>query len=319
MRAIQVTALTGPAGLQLADAADPVGEVVIEVRAAGVSFPDLLLSKGEYQDRPELPFSPGVEVSGIVREARPGSALSAGDRVAAFVRRGGWAELASCRAEFAFPLPERISYEEGAALPLNYLTVHLALGRRARLRAGESVLVLGASGGIGTAAIQVAKAMGARTIAVSSSQAGAVTAERAGADVVVAGNDWVAQVQELTGGSGVDVVLDPVGGAAFDSALRLVKREGRLLIIGFASGVIPSVRVNRLLLRNIDLIGVAWGPTVRAQPGYAMQQWTELLALHAGGDIAPVLGGTYELTDAPQALRDLEAGRVAGKLILRVR
>jgi NADPH2:quinone reductase len=319
MRAIQVTALTGPGGLRLAQTADPAGEVVIEVHAAGVSFPDLLLSKGEYQDRPELPFSPGVEVAGVVREAKSGSGLSAGDRVAAFVRRGGWAELAGCRADFVFPLPADISYQEGSALPLNYLTVHLALGRRARLRRGESVLVLGASGGIGTAAIQVATAMGARAIAVSSSRAGAEAAARAGAREVVAGEDWAAQVQELTGGSGADVVLDPVGGPAFESALRLVKREGRLLVIGFASGTIPSVRVNRLLLRNIDLIGVAWGPTVRAEPGYAVQQWAELMALRAGGHIAPVLGHNYQLADAAQALRELEAGGAAGKLTLRVR
>jgi NADPH2:quinone reductase len=319
MRAIQVTALSGPDGLRLTETADPSGEVVIEVHAAGVSFPDLLLSKGEYQDRPELPFTPGVEVAGVVRKASPGSGLSAGDRVAAFVRRGGWAELAACRAGFVFPLPADISYREAAALPLNYLTVHLALLRRARLCRGESVLVLGASGGIGTAAIQVAKAMGARTIAVSSSQAGAGVAARAGADEVVAGKDWAAQVGKLTAGSGADVVLDPVGGPVFEAALRLVRREGRLLVIGFASGTIPSVRVNRLLLRNIDLIGVAWGPTVRAEPGYAAKQWAELMSLHAGGHIVPVLGSTYSLAAAAQALRDLEAGRATGKLTLRVR
>jgi NADPH2:quinone reductase len=316
---MQVTALTGPDGLQLADAAEPTGEVVIEVHAAGVSFPDLLLSKGEYQDRPELPFCPGVEVAGVVRAARRGCGLIAGDRVAAFVRRGGWAELACCRAEFAFPLPGEISYQEGAALPLNYLTVHLALGRRARLRSGESVLILGASGGIGTAAIQVARAMGARVIAVSSSQVGAKTAARAGASEAVAGEGWPRQVLELTGGSGVDVALDPVGGQAFEAALRLVKREGRLLVIGFASGTIPSVRVNRLLLRNIDLIGVAWGPTVQAEPGYPAKQWAELMALRAGGHIAPVLGRSYELADAAQALRELAVGRGMGKLTLRVR
>jgi NADPH2:quinone reductase len=319
MRAIQVTALSGPGGLRLTGTADPSGEVVIEVHAAGVSFPDLLLSKGEYQDRPELPFTPGVEVAGVVREARPGSGLSAGDRVAAFVRRGGWAELAACRAGFVFPLPADIPYREAAALPLNYLTVHLALLRRARLCRGESVLVLGASGGIGTAAIQVAKAMGARTIAVSSSQAGAGAAARAGAGEVVTGEDWAARVQELTGGSGADVVLDPVGGPVFEAALRLVKREGRLLVIGFASGTIPSVRVNRLLLRNIDLMGVAWGPAVRAEPGYAAKQWAELMSLHASGHIAPVLGSTYDLADAAQALRELEDGRARGKLTLRVR
>jgi NADPH2:quinone reductase len=319
MRAIQVTALSGPDGLRLTQTADPSGEVVIEVHAAGVSFPDLLLSKGEYQDRPELPFTPGVEVAGVVREASPGSGLSAGDRVAAFVRRGGWAELAACRAGFVFPLPADISYREAAALPLNYLTVHLALLRRARLCRGESVLVLGASGGIGTAAIQVAKAMGARTIAVSSSQAGAGVAARAGADEVVAGKDWAAQVGKLTAGSGADVVLDPVGGPVFEAALRLVRREGRLLVIGFASGTIPTVRVNRLLLRNIDLIGVAWGPTVRAEPGYAAKQWAELMSLHAGGHIVPVLGSTYSLADAAQALRELEAGRATGKLTLGVR
>jgi NADPH:quinone reductase len=319
MRAIQVTALSGPDGLRLTETADPSGAVVIEVHAAGVSFPDLLLSKGEYQDRPQLPFTPGVEVAGVVREARPGSGLGAGDRVAAFVRRGGWAELAACPAGFVFPLPADISYREGVALPLNYLTVHLALLRRARLCRGESVLVLGASGGIGTAAIQVAKAVGARTIAVSSSQAGAEAAARAGADQVVAGEDWAAQVGELTAGSGADVVLDPVGGAVFEAALRLVKREGRLLVIGFASGSIPSVRVNRLLLRNIDLIGVAWGPTIRAEPGYAAKQWAELMSLHASGHIVPVLGSIYDLADAARALRELEAGRAAGKLTLRVR
>jgi NADPH2:quinone reductase len=317
---MQITDLTGPAGLRLVEVEEPTDAgVLIDVHATGVSFPDLLLSKGEYQDQPTLPFIPGVDVAGIVRSAPSDCGLHPGDRVAAYVRRGGWAEAVRCPAEFAFPLPARMSFADGTALPLNYLTAHLALTRRARLTAGESVLVLGGAGGIGTAAIQVANGLGARTIAVTSSPDKAAVARLAGAHEVVSGPSWAEQVRDLTGETGLDIVVDPVGGEAFATALRLTAREGRVLVIGFASGSVPSVRVNRLLLRNVDLRGVAWGPTVRAEPGYAARQWSELMSLESAGHIRPVLGRVYDLGNAAEALTDLGERAATGKLTLRLR
>src|SRR5512132_2522288 len=258
MRALQVTELSGPDGLELVELREPEpdhmfspGEgVVVEVAAAAVSFPDVLQSRGLYQFKPDPPFVPGAEVAGVVRSAPEGSGLSPGDRVAAFTALGGWAELAVAPPHMTFPLPDELDFAQGAALILNYHTAYFSLKLRGRLAEGERVLVHGAAGGVGTATLQVAKGLGASTVAVVSSEEKEKVAREAGADEVVRSDGpWREQVVELTGG-GVDVVLDPVGGDRFTDSLRSLREDGRVVVVGFTGGEIPEVRVNRLLLGN---------------------------------------------------------------------
>ena len=322
MRAIQVTRLEGPESVELVevpDASPRDGEVLVEVHAAGVTFPEVLQTRGEYQLKPELPFIPGSEVAGVVAAAPAGAAVKAGDRVAAFPGLGGFAELVAARPLAVFPLPENVSFEAGAALPMNYLTMLFALQRRGRLRAGETVLVQGAAGGIGTAAIQVARALGATAIAVVSTDAKAEVARRAGADEVVPAEGFLDRVRELTGGRGVDVVVDPVGGDRFLDSLRSLAVEGRHLVIGFTGREIPTVRVNRLLLNNIEVVGAGWGAYFMRRPEYLQEEWTELLAMLRAGRLEPVIGHVYPLAEAGRAIADLDERRAAGKVILAVR
>ena len=257
MRALQIAELGGPDALEVADVPEPEathmltpGEgVIVDVRAAAVSFPDVLQSRGLYQFKPDLPFVPGAEVAGTVRSAPDGSGLSPGDRVAAFTALGGMAEAAVAPAFMTFALPEPLDFAQGAALILNYHTAYFALKLRGRLEEGERVLVHGAAGGVGTAALQVAKGLGATTVAVVSSDEKEEVARAAGADEVVRSDGpWREQVVERTGG--VDVVLDPVGGDRFTDSLRSLREDGRVVVVGFTGGSIPEVKVNRLLLRN---------------------------------------------------------------------
>ena len=244
MRAAQIVSHDGPTALKVGEAPDPTpgeAEVLVETYVAGVTFPDLLMTRGEYQMSPEFPFVPGSEVAGKVRSAPEGSGFAPGDRVVAFPGVGGFAELTACRAEAVFSLPENFSYAQGAALPMNYLTCEFALDRRGRLAEGETVLVHGAAGGIGTAAIQLAKAMGARVIAVVSSEDKADVAKKAGADDAVMAEGFLPAVKELTGGRGVDVIVDPVGGDRFFDSRRSLAPEGRLLVVGFTGREIPTV------------------------------------------------------------------------------
>ena len=261
----------------------PEGAVLIEVAAAGVCYPDVLLTRGQYQVTPDLPFVPGSEVAGRVRSAPVGSGFARGDRVAAFPFLGGFAEVVSADPAAVFPLPEGVTYDQGAALPMNYLTCHFALRERGRLREGETVLVHGAAGGIGTAAVQLAAAWGARVVAVVSSEGKAQVARDAGAHDVVPAEGFRDAVRDLTSGRGVDVVVDPVGGDRFTDSLRSLAPGGRLLVIGFTAGSIPEVRVNRLLLGNLSVVGVGWGAwwTGRGGPG------TGVPALAVGRPRAP--------------------------------
>ena len=230
MRAAQVTRLDGPSSVEVVDLPEPEGDatqVVIDVAAAGICFPDVLLTRGRYQVTPDLPFVPGSEVAGRVRSAPAGSGFEEGDRVAAFPFLGGFAEVVAAPPTHVFPLPERVTFEQGAALPMNYLTCHFALRERGHLREGETVLVHGAAGGIGTAALQLARAWGARTIAVVSTDDKAEVARGAGADDVVLADGFRAAVTDLTGGRGADVVVDPVGGDRFTDSLRALAHAGR--------------------------------------------------------------------------------------------
>ncbi len=322
MRAVQITTLDGPAALQVVDLPEPTagpGQFLVDVHVAGVTFPEVLQSRGQYQMKPELPFVPGSEVAGTVRQAPDGAAVKVGDRVAAFPMLGGFAEVVAVEPQGVFPLPDRVSFAAGAALPMNYLTVHFGLVRRGQLRAGETVLVHGAAGGVGTAAVQLAAALGARVIAVTSSPEKGEVARQAGAHEVVGADGFRDQVKELTGGKGVDLVVDPVGGDRFTDSLRSLAREGRLLVIGFTGGEIPQVKVNRLLLNNISVVGVGWGAFFLSQLDYLQEQWAELAPLLAAGRLDPVLGPVFPLEQASQALLEMDERRAAGKVLLQVR
>lgn len=322
MRAVQITKLEGPEAVEVVELPEPQpseGQYLIEVHAAGLAFPDLLMTRGAYQMKPGLPFVPGSEVAGIVRAAPSGGAHAVGSRVAAFPGIGGFQELVSVHPQSVFPLPERISFEAGAALPMNYLTVHFGLVRRGRLRAGETVLVHGAAGGVGSAAVQVAKALGARAIAVVSSDAKRKIAEQAGADDVILAEGFLAAAKSLTGGRGVDVVLDPVGGDRFTDSLRSLAPEGRLLVVGFTAGEIPTVKVNRLLLNNVDVVGVGLGAFVMREPALLQNEWAMLMPHLEAGRLDPPIGGVYPLAEAARALSEMDARQAMGKIVLRVR
>ena len=322
MRAAQIVSHDGPTALKVGEAPDPEpgdGQVVIETHVAGVTFPDLLMTRGEYQMSPEFPFVPGSEVAGTVRTAPKGSGLSPGDRVIGFPGTGGFAELTPTRVEAVLPLPESLSFAQGAALPMNYLTCEFALDRRGRLKEGETVLVHGAAGGIGTAAIQLAKAMGARVIAVVSSDEKADVAKKAGADDAVMADGFLPAVKELTGGRGVDLIVDPVGGDRFIDSLRSLAPEGRLLVVGFTGREIPTVKVNRLLLTNTEVVGVGWGAFAFREPNFMREQWDRLLPHIASGAVDPPLGSSYPLERAAEALIELDERRATGKVTLEIR
>lgn len=323
MRAAQITRLDGPAAVEVGHVDEPSpgeGQVLIDVHAAGVSFPEVLQTRGLYQLKPPLPFVPGSEVAGVVASAPPDSGLSVGDRVAAFAMLGGFSERVVASVDMVFHLPEALSYEQGAALPLNYLTAHFALLRRGGLVEGESVLVHGAAGGVGTASIQAAKAFGAgQVIGITSTDAKARVALDAGADEAVSAEGFKDAVKDLTDGRGVDIVVDPVGGDRFTDSLRSLAPHGRLLVIGFTAGEIPTVRVNRLLLNNVDVRGVGWGGYVLTQPGYVAAQWAELVPqIESGALIAPI-GATYPLESVADALRAMDERKATGKIVLTLR
>jgi NADPH:quinone reductase len=322
MRSVQVVSTEGPSGVQVVEAAQPVRgehEVLVEVHALGVSWPDLLLSRGEYQLKPETPFQLGVDLAGVVREAPDGSGLAAGDRVACCLPYGGGADLVAVSADAVFPLPDAVTFEKAAALPMNYLTAQFALATRAQVREGETVLVHGAAGGVGTATLQVAKGYGARTIAVVSTPEKADFVRSLGADDAVLVDGFLGAVQELTGGRGVDVVVDVVGGDLMTDSLRSLGPLGRLLVVGFTGGSIPEVKVNRLLLNNIDVRGVGWGAFAMVRPGFMREQWEALLPMLESGVVDPPVQTTYPVEDVARALGDLAERRVLGKTVLSLR
>jgi NADPH2:quinone reductase len=284
-----------------------------------VSFADMLITRGLYQLKPSLPFIPGLEVAGVLRQAPADSGFASGDRVAAFMFGGAFAEEAAADPAHMVPLPDRLPFPEAGGFVVNYQTAWFALVRRARLEPGEQVLVQGAGGGLGVAVIQVARALGARVVGVTASPAKAAMAEAAGADVVVdAGDGWADKVREATGG-GVDVLIDPVGGDRFDDSLRLLRPDGRLVVVGFAGGAIPQVKTNRLLLRNVGVLGAAWREFIVKEPGFVAEAAAGLSALIEGGRLTPLIGATYPLKDGAQALRDLADRRAVGKLVISVR
>jgi NADPH:quinone reductase len=328
VRAVQITELSGPdTALRLEDLPEPGAThmlsgdraVVVDVHAAGVSFPEVLQTRGEYQVKPPVPFVPGSEVAGVVRSAPEGAAVSQGDRVAACCLLGGFAEVAVAPEFLTFPLSDELDYAQGAGLILNYHTAYFCLKLRGRLAEGETVLIHGAAGGVGTAAIQVARGLGARTIGVVSSDDKEQVARDAGADEVVRSDGpWKDEAKELSGG-GVDVIIDPVGGDRFTDSLRSLAEGGRVVVVGFTAGSIPEVRVNRLLLNNVEVIGAGWGAYVMAKPQVNMEIGEAVNAMVDAGFVRPVVGARFPLEQAAEALKLIDGRGATGKVVLDIR
>ncbi|MGZ4519227.1 MAG: NADPH:quinone oxidoreductase family protein [Mycobacteriaceae bacterium] len=324
MRAVQITRLDGPEHIEIGEVDEPQADptlVCVEVHAAGVAFPDALLTRGLYQYKPDLPFVPGSEVAGVVRSAPADSGFAPGDRVVGLTGlSGGMAEIANLAPDLTFPLPDSVSLTAGAGILFNDLTVHFALTKRGRLAQGETVLVHGAAGGIGTSTLRMARLFGAeRTIAVVSTEAKADKAREAGATDVVLVDGWLQRVRELTGGRGVDVVIDPVGGDRFTDSLRSLAPQGRLVVIGFTGGEIPTVRVNRLLLNNVDVVGAGWGAWFMSHPGYVAAQWAEIAPLLASGELSAPEPSVFPLDRAADAIGALERREALGKVVITLR
>jgi NADPH2:quinone reductase len=322
MRAIAVHQWTEAADLQVSEIAEPEtseGTLKVEVRAAGCNFFDILMVQGKYQVKPPFPFVPGGEISGVVREVGVGvEGFEVGDRILASAWLGGFAEVSVVPASGVYVLPDAMSFAEGAALPIVYPTSYAGLVYRANLQAGEDLLVHAAAGGVGIAAVQIGKALGARVIATAGGAEKLAIARESGADDVIdyREEDFVARVMELTGGKGADVIYDSVGGDVFDRSLKCIAWSGRLLVIGFASGRIPEVRANRILLKNIGIIGLHWGPHAIKEPAKVRETFERLFELYREKKIKPVIFKTYALDDLPVALGELATRRTYGKLIV---
>ena len=323
MKALEIQALTGPDGVAVVERPEPSDDgsgVVIDVVSVGVSFPDLLQSKGLYQFRPDPPFVPGIELAGTVRSAPADSGFSSGDRVCAWTK-ACMAEVVVAKPEEVFHLPEELNWDEGAALIMNYQTAVFCMVHRGGLKAGESVLVLGASGGVGTSGIQVAKGVGASRVIglVSTTEKGEVAREAGADDIVVISDTWKDDVLALTDGRGVDMVYDPVGGDRFLDGIRSLARFGRLIVVGFAAGTIPEVKVNRLLLRNVSVVGAAWGEAVAGDAQLPQRIHTEMLPMITSGAIKPPVGAVLPLEEGQAAYRLLDERHAVGKVVLRAR
>lgn len=321
MRAVRCHELIGPEGLRVDDlpGVEPgAGEIVVDVRAAGVNFPDVLITQGKYQFKPEPPFVPGGEVAGLVRAVGEGvTSFAVGDRVAATMLHGAFAEQVAVPEAAAVKLPEGVSFEIGASILLTYATTMHALVDRARLQPGETLLVLGAAGGVGTAAVEIGKRLGARVIAAASSPEKLAYCREHGADATIDSSreDLKERAKAISSG-GVDVVYDPVGGDLSEAALRAIAWEGRHLVVGFASGVIPKIPANLLLLKGCQAIGVFWGSFAMREPGRNRAHAETVLGWLAGGEIRPHVDGVFPFERAGDALGRLARREVKGKLVL---
>jgi len=322
MKALLCKAWGGPETLVLEDLPSPrpaPGEVVIDVKAAGVNFPDVLIIQNKYQVKPPLPFAPGAELAGVVKEVGAGvSAFAPGDRVIAMPAWGAFAEECAVRADRVIRMPAGLDFATAAAFTLTYGTSWHALQDRGRLQAGETLLVLGAAGGVGLAALEIGKALGARVIAAASSAGKLAVCRAHGADETIdyATEDLRARLKAIVGEKGVDVVYDPVGGAYAEAAIRSTGWRGRYLIVGFAAGEIPRIPLNLMLLKGSSLVGVYWGEWTRREPAAAAAAMAELLGWLAEGKLKPLLSGRYPLARAGEALLALAGRQVAGKLVV---
>lgn len=318
MKAWQVTAWGEPEQMTLADIPIPepsAGQIRIANRAAALNFFDILQVQGKYQVKPAFPFTPGAELSGVVDALGAGvSGLAIGDRVSAMPMIGAFAEYSVVPAASVFRMPREMDFPEAAAMPIVYHTSYFALRQRAALQKDEWLLVHAGASGVGMAAIQIGKALGARIIATAGSEAKLDFCRSQGAALALDYSDsgWVDRVKEITGGRGADVIYDPVGGDIFDLSTKCIAPEGRLLVVGFAGGRIPAIQANRILLKDISIVGVHWGPYAREHPEYSGQAQQALEAMR----VKPVIGKRYRLEEAPAALRDLAERKVIGKAVL---
>ncbi|HEY4441591.1 MAG TPA: NADPH:quinone oxidoreductase family protein [Candidatus Elarobacter sp.] len=322
MRAVQVHTLGSPRDLQFVDvvlAPPGKGEIAIDVHAAGVNFPDALMVQGKYQTKPPLPFTLGVEVAGVVTALGEGVRdVAVGDRVAALPRSGGFAEAAICGAHSAVVLPDAVDFVTGAAMLMTYGTAYHGLVDRGHVKEGERVAVTGAGGGVGTAAVDIASGLGARTIAIVGSEAKREAALHAGAtNAVVAAAELANALKELAGG--LDVLLDNVGGDVFDAALRALDWNGRALIVGFAGGRIPEIPANRLLLRETSAVGVYWGPWTEKQPAHNRANFAAMFAMMADGKLHPKAHERFAFDDVPLAMEAMMGRTLVGKAVVVVR
>ena len=322
MRAVVCSSLEGPKSLRVADMPEPTcgrGEVAIDVRAAGVNFPDVLLSYGKYQFKPSPPFVPGGEAAGIVAEVGEGvTRVKKGDRVATTMLHGAFASRIVVPEPSVVPVPEKVSFETAAATLLTYLTTIHALEDRAHLRAGETLLVLGASGGVGIAAVQLGKLLGAKVIAAASTDEKVAFCKEQGASegIVYSREDLKERAKALTGGKGVDVIYDAVGGAYSEAALRAIAWEGRHLVVGFASGDIPKIPLNLTLLKGCQIVGVFWGQFAMREPERNRAHGEKVFAWVAEGKLAPHVDAVFPFERATEALERMERREVKGKLVL---
>jgi NADPH:quinone reductase len=322
MRAVVVDRWMEPTELALSDAPEPMprpGTLLVDVKAAGCNFFDILMVQGRYQVKPPFPFVPGAEIAGVVREIGDGvKGFAVGDRVLSSPGLGGFAEEVVTSARGSYRLPEKMSFEAGAALPIIYPTSYAGLVDRGALQAGETLLVHAAAGGVGLAAVQIGKALGARVIGTAGGAEKCEVARRAGADHTIDYNaqEFAPKVMELTEGRGADVIYDSVGGDTTDQSLKCIAWNGRLLIIGFASGKIPAIQANRILLKNIAVTGLHWGAHAQKDPKRIGQVMDALFALYDKGAIEPVIFGRYPLDQVPAALAALGGRQSYGKVIV---
>ncbi|CAM2150881.1 NADPH:quinone oxidoreductase family protein [Paraburkholderia tropica] len=321
MRAIRCNQYGPPDTLSIEELPDLVpgaGQVVIDVKAAAVNFPDVLIIENKYQVKPQLPFTPGAEVAGIVRAAGEGVKFAPGTGVVAYVGNGGFAQQAIAEAAACVPLPEGADFATAAAFTLAYGTSHHAVVDRAALRAGETMLVLGAAGGVGLAAVEIGKALGARVIAAASSEEKLEVCRRFGADATInyTTEDLRERIKALTDGKGPDVIYDPVGGEYAEPAFRSIGWRGRYLVVGFANGEIPKLPLNLALLKGASLVGVFWGDYARREPKNNAAAFAEMVGWIGEGKLKPYVSKRYTLDETAQALKDMASRKVTGKIVI---
>lgn len=325
MKAVLCKAFGPAEQLVIEDAPTPPlkkGDVLLDVHAAGVNFPDTLIIQGKYQFKPPFPFSPGGEAAGVIAAVgEKVTHLKVGDRVMALTGWGSFAEQVAVPGQNALPIPTEMDFTTAAAFSMTYGTSMHALRQRANLQPGETLLVLGASGGVGLAAVEIGKAMGARVIAAASTAEKLEVARAAGADELINYNETSLKdrIKSLTDGQGVDVIYDPVGGPLFEEAFRSIAWNGRMLVVGFASGEIPSLPANLPLLKGASLVGVFWGSFAQRQPHDNAANFRQLFAWHAEGKLKPLVSQTFTLEQTPQAIDMLGQRKAVGKLVVEVR
>ncbi len=323
MKAVRCHELGHASKLKVEEIADPTpgkGEVLIDVKAGGLNFPDVLMVAGKYQFQPELPFTPGGEGAGVVAELGEGvTNVKVGDRVIFFNQQGAFAEKAVAPAMTLVPMPESMPFEVAAGFTITYATSYHALRQRANIQPGETLLVLGAAGGVGLATVELGKAMGATVIAAASTDEKLEFCKNAGADHLInySKEELKDRVKEITGGKGVDVIYDPVGGDYTEAALRTMAPGGRLLVIGFAAGDIPRPPLNLCLLKQCSIVGVFWGNFARANPGVQMQNMVDMFGMFEKGTIKPLVNDVFALDDVVDAFACLSERRAKGKVILK--